>query len=189
MDSPFLSNKKPQAPPAAGGAAAGEPGSVAEPPSGAGSVAVGGEAAPGGGVVAVGLSTRVAASVGGVHNTPRRSAEVRREELGDAPSCSCEVGVVRGEDYTFHFSGSVTDGTLSFRLHMQYEGDDDDAGAAAAAGDGGNRTVDFVYEPDEDTPEQIADEISGEFSLSSTDRDICAAALKEWLAKNAPEPS
>ena len=30
------------------------------------------------------------------------------------------------------------------------------------------------------------DEIGDEFDLSSTDRDICAAALKEWLAKELP---
>lgn len=38
-----------------------------------------------------------------------------------------------------------------------------------------------------DTPEEIADEITSEFELSSTDRDICAAALKEWLAKEMPD--
>lgn len=40
------------------------------------------------------------------------------------------------------------------------------------------RTIDFAYDPDKDTPEEIADEITNEFELSSTDRDICAAALK-----------
>lgn len=34
-----------------------------------------------------------------------------------------------------------------------------------------------------DTPDEIAVEISNEFHLSNADRDICAAALKEWLAK------
>jgi hypothetical protein len=29
--------------------------------------------------------------------------------------------------------------------------------------------------------DEIAAEISSEFHLSDTDRDICAAALKEWL--------
>jgi hypothetical protein len=29
--------------------------------------------------------------------------------------------------------------------------------------------------------DEIAAEISNEFHLSDTDRDICAAALKEWL--------
>jgi hypothetical protein len=40
------------------------------------------------------------------------------------------------------------------------------------------RTIDFAYDADKDTPEEIADEITNEFELSSTDRDICAAALK-----------
>lgn len=49
------------------------------------------------------------------------------------------------------------------------------------------RTIDFQYDPEKDTPEEIADEITNEFELSSTDRDICAAALKEWLAKELPD--
>ena len=51
---------------------------------------------------------------------------------------------------------------------------------------GRRRTVDFVYDPDEDNPDAIAGEMAENFDLSSTDRDICAAALKEWLAKEAP---
>lgn len=97
-------------------------------------------------------------------------------------SVSCEVGMVRGEDYTFHFSGTITDGVLSFRLHMQYEGDDGDERGAVEVG---KRTINFLYDPEVDTPDKIAEEISGEFNLSSTDRDICAAALSEWLAKNS----
>ncbi len=97
-------------------------------------------------------------------------------------SVSCEVGMVRGEDYTFHFSGTITDGVLSFRLHMQYEGDEGDERGAVEVG---KRTINFLYDPEVDTPDKIAEEISGEFNLSSTDRDICAAALSEWLAKNS----
>ena len=51
------------------------------------------------------------------------------------------------------------------------------------ADDNRSRTIDFVYDPEVDTPDEIALEIGNEFKLSSTDRDICAAALKEWLAK------
>ena len=54
---------------------------------------------------------------------------------------------------------------------------------------GHKRTIDFFYDAEVDTPEEIAAEISNEFALSSTDRDICAAALKEWLAKEAPNSS
>lgn len=46
-----------------------------------------------------------------------------------------------------------------------------------------SRTIDFVYDPDTDTADEVAEELGNQFDLSSTDRDICAAALKEWLAK------
>ncbi|KAK9845996.1 hypothetical protein WJX81_008015 [Elliptochloris bilobata] len=94
---------------------------------------------------------------------------------------ACEAGTVSGEDYNFHFSGRVRNGKLHFRLHMEYEGDD-----PAQAAPRSRRTIDFVYDPDDDTPDNIAREIGDEFDLSSTDRDICAAALKEWLAKELP---
>ena len=48
---------------------------------------------------------------------------------------------------------------------------------------GTKRTVEFVYDDSVDTPDTVAVEISNEFALSETDKDICAAALKEWLAK------
>ena len=93
---------------------------------------------------------------------------------------------MRGEDYNFQFSGRVRDGKLAFRLHMESEGDDE-PGPRPGPGDPPRprckRTIDFVYDPDVDTPDEIAREIGDAFDLSSTDRDICAAALKEWLAK------
>jgi hypothetical protein len=49
------------------------------------------------------------------------------------------------------------------------------------------RTIDFVYDPDVDTADNLAAEISDEFALSATDTEICAAALREWLAKEMPE--
>ncbi|PRW58194.1 COP9 signalosome complex subunit 5b-like [Chlorella sorokiniana] len=94
----------------------------------------------------------------------------------DDEPAACEAGTVRGEDYCFTFTGKLRDGKLHFRLHMQWEGDGDAAGEA-----GSSKTIDFVYDPDSDTPDEIAAEISNEFHLSDTDRDICAAALKEWL--------
>lgn len=48
------------------------------------------------------------------------------------------------------------------------------------------RTIDFVFDPDVDTADNLAAEISEEFSLSPTDTEICAAALREWLAKDMP---
>lgn len=95
----------------------------------------------------------------------------------------CEAGSVRGEDYLFQFTGKIKEGKLHFRLHMHYEGDGDDDTV------GTSKTIDFVYDPDVDTPDEIAAEISSEFNLSPTDMDICAAALKEWLADQGPDPS
>lgn len=85
---------------------------------------------------------------------------------------------MRGEDYSFQFSGKIREGKLHFRLHMEYEGDDEDNPDV-----GGTRTIDFDFDPDVDTADEIATEIGDAFNLSSTDCDICAAALKEWLAK------
>jgi len=48
------------------------------------------------------------------------------------------------------------------------------------------RTIDFVFDPEVDTADALAAEISDEFSLSPTDTEICAAALREWLAKEMP---
>ena len=66
---------------------------------------------------------------------------------------------------------------------LQYEGE----GAGSDADEACSKTIDFVYDPEVDTPDEIAAEISSEFHLSSTDRDICAAALKEWLAREMDE--
>ncbi len=48
-----------------------------------------------------------------------------------------------------------------------------------------SRTIDFVYDQESDTADEVAEELANQFNLSSTDRDICAAALKEWIAKEA----
>jgi hypothetical protein len=56
---------------------------------------------------------------------------------------------VRGEDYCFIFTGKLRDGKLHFRLHMEWEGD----GEGEAGGEAGSsKTIDFVYDPDSDTP-------------------------------------
>jgi WNK lysine deficient protein kinase len=96
----------------------------------------------------------------------------------------CEAGSIRGEDYFFQFTGKIKDGKLHFRLHMQYEGDD----SGDENQNGSSKTIDFIYDPEEDTPDEVAQEISSEFNLSPTDQDICAAALKEWLADQGPDP-
>ncbi len=48
------------------------------------------------------------------------------------------------------------------------------------------RTIDFVFDPEVDTADKLASEISETFNLSPTDTEICAAALREWLAKEMP---
>ena len=108
---------------------------------------------------------------------PRPSIDVD----GPPHSITCAAGTVSGEDYNFHFTGKIKEGKLYVRLNLEYEGDDGQLSS------GGKKTIDFTYDPDGDTPEAIAKEIGDEFSLSSTDRDICAAALKEWLAKETPD--
>ena len=110
---------------------------------------------------------------------PRPSIDA---EGGPPDAILCAAGTVRGEDYNFHFTGKIKDGKLYVRLNLEYEGDDE-----AQFAKGVKKTIDFTYDPDGDTPEAIAKEIGDEFSLSSTDRDICAAALKEWLAKESPD--
>jgi hypothetical protein len=68
---------------------------------------------------------------------------------------------VRGEDYCFNFSGKLRDGRFHFRLHMQWEGDGD-SGAPAPGGEAGSsKTIDFVYDPDTDTPGEAAGCLAG----------------------------
>lgn len=90
----------------------------------------------------------------------------------DAPET--EAGHVRGEDYWFHFTGKIRDGKHHFRLQMVYDGE-------GGPEDGTSKTIDFVFDPEEDTADAIAAEISSEFNLSDVDTDLCAAALKEFL--------
>eukprot|EP00887_Chlorella_sp_A99_P005539 scaffold1.g5539.t1 len=89
---------------------------------------------------------------------------------------------VRGEDYLFRFTGKVREGKHHFRLQMEYDGD---AEPGEEEPHGTSKTIDFVFDHEVDTADEIAAEISNEFNLSITDRDICAAALKEWLDRMA----
>jgi WNK lysine deficient protein kinase len=173
-----------------GGGSLGAPGGSADDAGGGGAL--------GAGPAGVSGRSYAAAAASAGPDAPaaaRRAAERAAEERERAARAECEAGSVRGEDYLFQFSGRVRDGKLHFRLHMAYEGDEDGAGGSGGAG-GGNaddanarssKTIDFVYDPDTDTADEIAAEISSEFDLSPTDRDICAAALKEWLADRGPD--
>lgn len=116
------------------------------------------------------------------------------------------IGKLRGEDYNFEFHGKVKDGKMHFRLYMTQVSDlpsssnnGDNAAASGQQQQPGQpgqqqqqaalpvvRTIDFVFDPEVDTADALAAEISDEFSLSPTDTEICAAALREWLAKEMP---
>lgn len=138
-------------------------------------------------MISEGMSSERVSGVPSVVSTRGGEASTARRSTDDATArAECEAGSVRGEDYLFQFTGKIRSGKLHFRLHMQYEGDEDEAEESSPRGT--SKTIDFVYDPDEDTPDEIAAEISSEFNLSSTDRDICAAALKEWLADQGPDP-
>lgn len=43
-----------------------------------------------------------------------------------------------------------------------------------------------MFDPEVDTADTLAAEISETFNLSPTDTEICAAALREWLAREMP---
>jgi len=43
------------------------------------------------------------------------------------------------------------------------------------------RTIEFVFDPVNDTVDTIASEIADNFGLGPTDTEICAAAMREWL--------
>jgi hypothetical protein len=95
---------------------------------------------------------------------------------------------------------------MHFRLYMTQVNDQPPAGGAGGNGGAGGdaagpqqqqqqpggpplpvvRTIDFVFDPEVDTADALAAEIRDEFSLSPTDTEICAAALREWLAKEMP---
>lgn len=97
----------------------------------------------------------------------------------DADRGTLSVGTLRGEDYNFEFTGKVKDGKMHFRLRMTQANDSGEQAPFI-------RTIDFVFDPEVDTADSLANEISGIFNLSSTDTEICAAALREWLAKEMP---
>lgn len=107
----------------------------------------------------------------------RKSEEPSADESG-APIA---VGKLRGEDYIFEFAGKVKAGKMHFRLVMTQAVQDANDTAPPFM-----RTIDFVFDPEVDTADKLAAEISETFNLSPTDTEICAAALREWLAKEMP---
>ncbi|GLI62011.1 hypothetical protein VaNZ11_004586 [Volvox africanus] len=96
-------------------------------------------------------------------------------EVG-AGEASIAVGRLKGEDYEFVFSAKTVDGKLHFQLTMlgvTKPGEENQL----------KRDIEFVFDPETDTADSLAGELSQQFNLSPTDTEICAAALKEYLAK------
>lgn len=130
-----------------------------------------------------------ASARGGVYDTEAvirdRSGALDPEAGGDGAT-EIKVGLCRGEDYSFEFSGVLSNGKMQVKLIMRPQ-DSGDAPSAAEPGSIDNATIaDFPYDPDVDTTDQLAQELAQEFGLSQTDTEICAAALREWLAKEMP---
>ncbi|KAG2496927.1 hypothetical protein HYH03_004933 [Edaphochlamys debaryana] len=89
---------------------------------------------------------------------------------------SIAVGRLKGEDYEFCFKADTMEGKLHFLLTMlgvTKPGETDQL----------RRDIEFVFDPETDTADSLAGELSQQFNLSPTDTEICAAALKEYLAK------
>lgn len=128
------------------------------------------------------LNASLNASSRSLHDTldKRRTEDASASEQDTGAPIA--VGKLRGEDYNFEFHGKVRDNKMHFRLVMT------EAQAAEPQPDAQPfmRTIDFVFDPEEDTAEKLAGEISENFNLSPTDTEICAAALREWLAKEMP---
>eukprot|EP00201_Polytomella_parva_P016606 CAMPEP_0175066912 /NCGR_PEP_ID=MMETSP0052_2-20121109/16786_1 /TAXON_ID=51329 ORGANISM="Polytomella parva, Strain SAG 63-3" /NCGR_SAMPLE_ID=MMETSP0052_2 /ASSEMBLY_ACC=CAM_ASM_000194 /LENGTH=431 /DNA_ID=CAMNT_0016333695 /DNA_START=78 /DNA_END=1373 /DNA_ORIENTATION=+ len=99
-----------------------------------------------------------------------------RKDGGSDGEGDISVGKLKGEDYEFTFKAEPAEGNqLNFSLQLQ---------GVSRPGDKSVQVqfIQFVYDPDQDTADSLANELSQQFSLSSTDTEICAAALKEYLA-------
>jgi len=44
------------------------------------------------------------------------------------------------------------------------------------------KILNFDYSLEKDTPENVGGDIADSFNLSYTDRELCKAGLREWLA-------
>lgn len=94
---------------------------------------------------------------------------------GNSGDANIAVGRLKGEDYEFVFTAKMVEGKLHFTLTMlgvTKPGEENQL----------KRDIEFVFDPETDTADSLAGELSQQFSLSPTDTEICAAALKEYLA-------
>eukprot|EP00210_Caulerpa_lentillifera_P007255 g6941.t1 len=109
-----------------------------------------------------------------------KTAKIKLQNGGDWKEsrfdAECNKGVgtrLRGEDRNFEFRGYRSedeDENVHIRLVMN-EAESEHV-----------TTLDFDYNLDEDTPESVGGDIADYFALSITDRELCKAALREWLS-------
>ena len=93
-----------------------------------------------------------------------------------------KIGLIRGEDYNFEFSAYQEEGHVNFRLVMRPDEGQESHGKTFKS-----TKIDFMFNPSEDTADGLAQEMAQQFNLSVTDMEICAAAIKEWLARELPD--
>lgn len=48
------------------------------------------------------------------------------------------------------------------------------------------RRISFMYNPNQDDADQLAKELGDQCELTETDTQICAAAIKGWIARILP---
>lgn len=92
------------------------------------------------------------------------------------PEASIAVGRLKGEDYEFVFTARhCGEGKLRFQLTM--------LSVQRNEGSQPKLDIEFDFDYQTDTADALASELSEQFKLSPTDTEICAAALKEYLAR------
>lgn len=107
---------------------------------------------------------------------------------------------LRGEDYNFDLQVCLSACSFFYFLMQGYESDSDERWLhirlvmSNEAETEHVKILDFDYSLETDTPDSVGAEIADKFQLSSTDRELCKAALKEWLSvmaaskRDAPSP-
>eukprot|EP00955_Chlamydomonas_euryale_P071052 360946-Chlamydomonas_euryale.AAC.4 len=150
------------------------------------------ERASGGAPIAVGVPSGMAACVAAcklacMHSCfSTASAALKLEPLSAGAKVQTLAKLsIPDADWRMHVASvvQVDDGKMNFRLVMTQASSSNSSTTDEPAF---RRTIDFTFDPDVDTVDALAGEISETFNLSPTDTEICAAALREWLAKEMP---
>lgn len=98
---------------------------------------------------------------------------------GHRPLLRVKTCHIRGEDLSFSVSGgsqAPCPGCVSIKLTMTSVDVQDDGATPCY-----QRTVEFEFNVDEDSPEALGSELQAEYRLSETDTEIVRAILKECL--------